>query len=304
MLATDTHDTKRGLDVRARLAVISELPGPWIDAVRRWSTLTERHRSGSWPDRNTEYLFYQTLVGAWPVCAERLTAYMEKASREAKVHTSWTSPQSEYDAALRGFVLGSLGNRTFMDDVRRFVEPLVEPGRINSLSQLLIKLTAPGVPDLYQGTELWALHLVDPDNRQPVDYTERRQALASLKSLSASAIWQRADEGLPKMWVTHAALQLRRQRPEAFSIDSDYSATDARGPKAGHVVAFQRGDRAITIVPRLVSKASGQWRGTTVRIPAGTWDNVLSRERLTGGDVDLADLWRDFPVALLARVDS
>ena len=139
--------------------------------------MTESHRAGDWPDRNTEYFFYQTLVGAWPVCTERLTVYMEKVSREAKVHTSWTSPNADYDDALRLFVEASLADAAFMQDVE-FVEPLVGPGRINSLAQTLIKLTAPGVPDLYQGTELWALHLVDPDNRRSVDYDERRRALS------------------------------------------------------------------------------------------------------------------------------
>ena len=144
MLATSTHDTKRGEDVRARLAVLSERPEVWIEAVRRWSAMTALHRTGDWPDRNTEYFFYQTLVGAWPICPERLTAYMEKASREAKVHTSWTSPHAEYDAALRRFVDACLADPEFMQDVGSFVEPLVAPGRINSLAQTLLKLTAPG----------------------------------------------------------------------------------------------------------------------------------------------------------------
>ncbi len=304
MLATDTHDTKRGEDVRVRLAVISEQPALWMDAVRRWSALTQPHRTGEWPDRNTEYFFYQTLVGVWPVCAERLTAYMEKVSREAKVHTSWTSPQPEYDAALRNFVTASIGDRAFMEDVRRFVEGLIEPGRINSLAQTLIKLTSPGVPDLYQGSELWALNLVDPDNRRPVDYTARRHALASVKSLTPSAIWHRADEGLPKVWVTHAALQVRRRRPDAFSAHSGYAPVLAQGPLALHVVAFQRGDSVLTIVPRLVRKAGGHWHGTTLPIPAGTWDNVITGERVNGGDADLGDLWHHFPVTLLERVDS
>jgi (1->4)-alpha-D-glucan 1-alpha-D-glucosylmutase len=304
MLATDTHDTKRGEDVRARLALLSEQPVSWMDAVRRWSALTQPYRRGELPDRNTEYFFYQTLVGAWPVCTERLTAYMEKVSREAKAHTSWTSPQPEYDAALRHFVSASLGNAAFMDDVRRFVERLMEPGRINSLAQTLIKLTSPGIPDLYQGAELWALNLVDPDNRRPVDYTTRREALASVKSLTPQAIWQRADEGLPKMWVTHAALQVRRRRRDAFSAHSLYTPLYAQGPLAGRVVAFQRGESVVTIVPRLVMTAARRWSGTTVRIAAGIWDNVITGKRVNEGDIDVGDLWRDFPVALLERIDS
>jgi (1->4)-alpha-D-glucan 1-alpha-D-glucosylmutase len=304
MLSTDTHDTKRSEDVRARLALISEQPGVWMDAVERWSAMTHLYRTGDRPDRNTEYFFYQTLVGAWPLCAERLTAYMEKVSREAKVHTSWTSPNPDYDTALRHFVLSCLDNGAFMEDVRRFVDSLIAPGRINSLSQTLIKLTAPGVPDLYRGTELWALHLVDPDNRRPVDYEARRQALAAVQSLSPQAIWQRLDAGLPKLWVTHTALQLRRRRPDAFSAQSSYTPVDARGPLAGHVVAFQRAGSVMTIVPRLVMKAEGRWRGTTVPLSPGVWENVIDRQRLNGDEVDLADLWREFPVALLERVDE
>ena len=301
MLTTATHDTKRGEDVRARLAVLSELPGRWSDAVRRWSVMTQAHRTGDWPDRNTEYFFYQTLVGAWPVCAERLTAYMEKVSREAKAHTSWTSPNAEYDDALRAFVEACLADATFMQDVREFVEPMIGPGRINSLAQTLIKLTSPGVPDLYQGTELWSLHLVDPDNRGPVDYDERRRALSQVTSLGPAAIWRRADEGLPKMWVTHAALQLRHRRPDSFDARGTYAAVHARGPMACHVVAFRRGEDVMTIVPRLPIRADGRWRGTTVPISPGIWHNALTGKRVDEGEVDAAELWQDFPVALLER---
>jgi (1->4)-alpha-D-glucan 1-alpha-D-glucosylmutase len=304
MLATTTHDTKRGEDVRARLAALSEQPDRWIDAVRRWSTIAAAHRTGDWPDRNTEYLFYQTLVGAWPICVERLAAYMEKASREAKVHTSWTSPHSDYDQALRTFVHGCLDDQLLMQDVRQFVEVLVTPGRINSLAQTLLKLTSPGVPDLYQGTELWALQLVDPDNRHPVDYDARRRALAEVKSLSPEAIWRRADEGLPKMWVTHAALQVRQRHREAFGAHGSYAAVHATGPLACNVVAFQRGENVMTIAPRLVVGASGHWQGTMVSAPPGVWHNVLTRQRVAEGDVDLSLLWQEFPVALLERTWS
>jgi len=301
MLATATHDSKRGEDMRARLALLSEEPAAWIAAVRRWSAMAEAHRTNEWPDRNTEYFFYQTLVGAWPVCAQRLTAYMEKACREAKEYTSWTAPDTTYEASVRTFVDGCLTDRDLMQDVRQFVESLIEPGRINSLAQTLIKLTAPGVPDLYQGTELWSLHLVDPDNRRPVDYEERRRALAEVKQLSARAIWDRADEGLPKMWVTHAALQLRQRQPEAFGGHSRYGAADTRGPLASHVVGFCRGENVMTIVPRLVMRANGRWQGTGICVPRGSWTNVLTGQPIDGGDVDVSDIWRDFPVALLER---
>jgi (1->4)-alpha-D-glucan 1-alpha-D-glucosylmutase len=191
-----------------------------------------------------------------------------------------------------------------MQDVRRFVEPLIGPGRINSLAQTLLKLTSPGVPDIYQGTELWALHLVDPDNRRPVDYDARRRALADVVQLSPSAIWERADEGLPKVWVTHAALQLRNRRPEAFGPRGDYTAVHAKGPLAPHVTAFRRGEDVMTIVPRLVIGAASRWSGSTVRVASGRWRNVLTGQRVEAGDVDVSRLWHDFPVALLERTDS
>jgi (1->4)-alpha-D-glucan 1-alpha-D-glucosylmutase len=304
MIATATHDTKRGEDVRARLALLSEQPSAWMDAVRRWSAMAQPHRTRELPDRNTEYFFYQTLVGAWPVCAERMTAYMEKVCREAKTHTSWTAPDSAYEDAVRAFVERCLNDRHLMQDVTQFVGSLIESGRINSLAQTLVKLTAPGVPDTYQGTELWSLHLVDPDNRRPVDYEARRRALAEVKHLSAQATWERADEGLPKMRVTHAALQLRRRRRDAFDESSSYVAVDARGALASHVFAFRRGEHVMTIVPRLVLRAGGRWAGTSICVPHGSWTNVLTGYSIDGGEVELAELWRDFPVALLERAGS
>jgi (1->4)-alpha-D-glucan 1-alpha-D-glucosylmutase len=304
MLATATHDTKRGEDVRARLALLSECPAEWAEAVRRWSAITAVYRTGEWPDRNAEYLFYQTLVGAWPVSPARLTSYMEKATREAKAHTTWTSPNAAYDAAMTRFVEGSLADAAFTDDVRTFVQPLIAPGRINSLAQTLLKLTSPGVPDVYQGTELWDLHLVDPDNRDLIDYDRRRRALVEIGNLSPAAIWQRGDDGLPKMWVVSQALQARRRHGEAFDQTGAYTPVDAEGPLAAHVVAFRRGDRIITVVPRLVLGAGEHWPNTTIPLPEGAWHSPLSRRRFSSGAVPLGDLWREFPVALLERIDS
>ena len=302
MLTTATHDTKRGEDVRMRLAVLSEQPAAWIEAVRRWSTITSRHRTGDWPDRNAEYFCYQALVGAWPISLSRVTAYMQKATREAKAHTSWTSPNAEYDEAVKVFVEGCLGNSVFLDDVGRFVDPLVRPGYTNSLAQTLIKLTAPGVPDVYQGTELWAFHFVDPDNRQPVDYDARRQALAEVRRLSPATIWTRADEGLPKLWAISQALHLRARHAVSFGAEGTYTALDASGPSAEHVVAFMRGSNVVTIVPRLICRANGAWQETRVRLPTGEWLNVLTGQRISSENVDLSELWSEFPVALLERV--
>jgi (1->4)-alpha-D-glucan 1-alpha-D-glucosylmutase len=300
MLATSTHDNKRGEDVRARLALLSEIPDQWAGAVRRWTHVAARYRTAEWPDRNTEYLFYQTLVGAWPLEVDRALAYMEKATREAKAHTSWMSPNAEYESAVRRFVEGALGDDEFTAGVRAFVEPLVGAGWVNALSQVLLKLTAPGVPDIYQGSELWSLHLVDPDNRRPVDYELRRRALREVQALCAEQIWQRADEGLPKLWMIHQALGLRKRRPELFDAGSSYDAISACGERASHVVAFGRGGGSVTVVPRLVLGLAADWRDTAIALPSGQWQNVLTGDD-AAGRMRMSDLLSRFPVALLER---
>jgi (1->4)-alpha-D-glucan 1-alpha-D-glucosylmutase len=303
MLATSTHDTKRSEDVRARLALLSEIPERWGAAVARWIATNERHRRNGFPDRSAEYLLYQTLVGAWPLGSERAAAYMEKAGREAKRHTSWTSTNPAYEDAVRTFVHAILGDPAFCADLEAFVTPLVAPGRLNACAQTLVKLTAPGVPDVYQGTELWDLSLVDPDNRRPVDWQLRRRLLAELEGRTPEAIWTRLDEGLPKLWIIRQALALRRRRPAAFGVEGTYRVLAARGRKALHAVAFARGDDVITLVPRLVLGLGGEWDDTTLTIGDGPWENVLTGETIEGGERRVADLLCRFPLALLARPD-
>jgi (1->4)-alpha-D-glucan 1-alpha-D-glucosylmutase len=301
MLATSTHDTKRSEDVRARLYLLSEIPQRWGEAVRRWVALNERHRRGDWPDRNAEYHFYQAVVGAWPLDVQRAVAYMEKAMREAKVYTSWTRTNQAYEEAVLGFVTEVLEDQEFTADLEAFVAPLIEPGRVNSLALTLLKLTAPGVPDLYQGTELWDLSLVDPDNRRPVDYDRRRRLLASLNGATPQAIWARVDEGVPKLWVIRQALRLRRRRPALFGPQGEYEPLEADGPRAQHAVAFMRGGGAVTVVPRLVLGLNGDWGETTLALPPGHWRNELTGEEFYGDAVPLGLLLAPFPVALLAR---
>ena len=300
MLASTTHDTKRSEDVRARLAVLSEIPSEWIDEVRSWSEINARHKTGDFPDRNAEYLLYQTLVGAWPIEEPRILAYMEKAIREAKAFTSWTNANAEYEDAVKSFVEMILRDEQFVSRLDRFVTRVLEPGRITSLSQTIIRLTAPGVPDIYQGTELWALSLVDPDNRRPVDFELRRKLLNELKSATPEEIMKRMDEGLPKMWVIRQVLKTRAERHETY-LNGGYEPLRANGNKADHVVAFLRREDAITVAPRLVTGVSSGWQDTSLSIPDGSWRNELTGDQIRGGEIQVGDLLRRFPVALLVK---
>ncbi|HVW34755.1 MAG TPA: malto-oligosyltrehalose synthase, partial [Acidimicrobiia bacterium] len=310
LLATSTHDTKRAEDTRARIALLSEIPREFAEAVARWTVLGRPHRTDpSLPDRNAEWLLYQTLVGAWPLPADRAVAYMEKATKEAKEHTSWVNPDPVYDDGLRSYVDGILGDATFAAAVEDFVAPLVEPGRVNSLAQALLKLTSPGVPDIYQGCELWDHSLVDPDNRRPVDFALREALLAEAEAAPGpAAVWpDRAGAGLPKLFLTHRALHLRARRAELFGVGSGYRRLVATGPKAAHVVAFARLNSAgeagaVAVAPRLVLGLAGDWAGTVLTLPDGGFTDVFDGQRSFTGEVPLAELLAPFPVALLERV--
>ncbi len=224
MLDTSTHDTKRSEDVRARLDAITELDGEWIDAVRRWTEMNERHRVGGWPDHNTEYLLYQTLVGAWPISTERVVEFLQKAGREARVYTTWTAPIQDHEEAVAAFAAAILADTRFTADLETFVARVLEPGRINSLAQTLLKITTPGIPDFYQGTELWNLSLVDPDNRRPVDFAHSRRLLEQLRpETTPEEVLEHMDSGLPKLWVIRQGLALRNAHPEWFGAESSYT---------------------------------------------------------------------------------
>lgn len=301
MLATSTHDTKRSEDVRARIALLSEVTGSWGRAVRGWMEHNDTHRSPQDPvDRNVEYLLYQVLVGAWPLSRQRAQQYLSKATKEAKVHTSWVAPDERYDDALARFLDAIFADGAFQASLEEFVRPLILPGRVNSLSQLLLKLTAPGVPDLYQGSELWDLSLVDPDNRRPVDFDRRRRLLAKLDTLSLAEVMERIDEGLPKLLVVRRALDLRGRMPEAFGARATYLPLEVTGERAAHLVGFQRSGTAVTLVPRLVMGIRDGWGDTQVHLPEGTWSDLFTGESLVG-TVPAADALGRFPVALLKR---
>ena len=301
MLASSTHDTKRSEDVRCRISLLSEMPGDWEVAVERWTTINRKHKNGELPDQNTEYFLYQTMVGAWPIERDRLLAYMKKACREAKQRTSWVSPNKEFEDATREFIENLYRDCAFRNDFEQFVKPLIEPGRINSLALTVLKFTSPGIPDTYQGTELWDLSLVDPDNRRPVDYELRRRLLSELPYLSVEDVWSRIEEGLPKLWTIHHALRVRRERAAALGDDGGYTPLKAEGDKSSHLVAYMRGDSVIAMVPRLVFKLDRNWCNTSIELPAGNWTNQLSGSALKGGRLRVGDILKSFPVALLTK---
>jgi (1->4)-alpha-D-glucan 1-alpha-D-glucosylmutase len=300
LLATSTHDNKRSEDVRTRISILSEIPERWAEGLHQWSKLNAPAWQNHAPDRHAEYLLYQTLIGAWPIDRERCWQYMLKACREAKINTSWHEPNAAYEESIRGFVDGVFQTPEFIASLERFVDPLILPGRINSLAQTLIKMVAPGVPDFYQGTELWDLSLVDPDNRRPVDFGLRAAFARHARTLSVADVAAEWDSGLPKLWMTARVLALRRERAEDFSDQSKYQPLIAQGTHLARLLAFRRGENLIAIVPRFTMSLGGEWGDTRLPLPGGSWRNcftdaVLQREAMPDA------LFNSFPVALLIR---
>jgi (1->4)-alpha-D-glucan 1-alpha-D-glucosylmutase len=299
-LATSTHDNKRSEDVRTRISILSEIPDRWAEALHQWSQLTEASWKNRTPDRHAEYLLYQTLIGTWPITLERCWQYMLKASREAKLRTSWHEPNTGYEASIQGFTEGVFENHEFLNSLETFIQPLILPGRINSLAQTLIKMLAPGVPDFYQGTELWDLSLVDPDNRRPVDYAERNRLLDRCENMSGPQTLLEWDTGLPKLWLISRLLKLRHARPVDFSPESKYQPLVAQGTRLGNLLAFRRGENLIVAVPRFLTSIGNDWSDTRLPLPQGTWRHAFTEAEVTG-PVSAEDLFGKFPVALLIR---
>ena len=332
--ATSTHDTKRSEDVRARINVLSEIPGEWRERVGVWQKLNRKHRvvvdGLVVPGPNEEYLLYQTLLGAWPISLERLQAYLLKAIHEAKVETSWINPAARYDEAILSFaeaVLDPARSALFLADFTRFQTRIAAFGALNSLAQLLIKVTAPGVPDFYQGTELWDLSLVDPDNRRPVDWALRRRLLDDLvKEIEgtqdlaglARGLLKAREDGRVKLYLTRQALAFRLARAAVFER-GEYRPLEAQGRLAEHVCAFARvadGKVVLTVVPLHLAKrriddppvGPDYWEGTCLAIPddlGARFGNVLTGETVEvevtaeGRGLALGRALASFPVALL-----
>jgi (1->4)-alpha-D-glucan 1-alpha-D-glucosylmutase len=340
MLATSTHDTKRSEDVRARINVLSELPGLWRRSLQRWSHMNRARRrivdDLPAPGPHAEYLLYQTLLGSWPLESldetafatyrERIEEYMIKASREAKRRTSWANVNADYEEALRQFVRVSLERREgnpFPDEVAASAHRLARFGFMNSLAQTLLKLTAPGMPDIYQGNELWDFSLVDPDNRRPVDYERRRRMLADLeRSTDAVSLLTTLEDGRAKLFLTSKTLQFRRANDALFRNGS-YIPLRTTGEHASHLCAFARKHEdalAIVVVPRLTARLLGEreglplgpevWSDTAIELPthrkvaAADFVSVLDGSGVTSTDrlLRAADALARWPVALLSGI--
>lgn len=289
MVGLTTHDTKRGEDVRARIGVLSQVPSLWAELVGKWTLATPP------PDARTGLFLWQNLFGVWPAdgqitdsLRQRVHAYAEKAIREAAVHTTWNDPDSDFETKVHTW-LDAVFDGPVAAEMTSLVARLDMHARSDALAQKLLGLTVPGVPDVYQGTELWEDSLVDPDNRRPVDYAARRDALSANRH--------------PKLRVVSSALTLRRDRPAAFT-EGRYTPMLADGPAAGHVLAFLRGDDVLTAVTRHTVRLSETgWADTSLTLPAGTWTDRLSGVRHSGR-VLTAELFTDLPVALLERADG
>ena len=290
MTTLSTHDTKRQEDVRARLAVLSELPAEWAEAVERW-----RSRGEPPLEPDLDYLLWQTLVGAWPITAGRLEDFLTKAMREAKTRSSWDEPDPAYEEAVLAYARGVLADPELVTDLTSFVAEIAPYARVNVLGQKLVQLAMPGVPDVYQGCEMTGLALVDPDNRRPVDHGRRRERLTRLDTGRAPK-----DLDDEKLLVTARTLRLRRAHPEWFGPGARYEPVMARGPAAEHVVGFARGE-AVALATRLPVglERRGGWSGTRVDVVRQGWRDVLTGCTHMGPILDADRLFEHLPVALL-----
>ena len=337
MNATSTHDTKRSEDVRARIHLLSEMPREWHTRFRRWSAWNRDKRvtvmNRTVPTAAEEMLIYQTLLGAWPLAEsevegfrERVLAFITKAAREAKQFTSWLRPNEAHERALRNFVAGILdssGARRFLADFRRFQGRIAFHGAINSLAQLLLKIAAPGNPDIYQGNELWDFSMTDPDNRRPVDFTTRASLLENMQQpaangAQAASLLNNWADGRVKLFLSNKALEFRRRHADLF-LKGDYVPLYASGRMRQHVCAFMRTykkESVLVAVPRFTTAITdpGQfpvgskiWRKSGLDLPAGAprqWKQILTGDRTKCGTGSrmllLSNIFSQFPAALLS----
>jgi (1->4)-alpha-D-glucan 1-alpha-D-glucosylmutase len=332
MSASATHDTKRGEDVRARINVLSEIPDEWNKKIFYWHQLNRNKKlkvKGKMvPGKNEEYFLYQTMMGTYPFqegldlqWTERVKNYMIKAGREGKVYTNWIDPQTTYEKALTEFVERIVGSKSFFEDFKPFQKKVAFFGMLNSLSQTLIKITSPGIPDFYQGTELWDLSLVDPDNRRSVDYETRTHRLSEMlhptqedRLKCLKELWSTRSDGGIKLYTIYQALQMRKTLRECFTFGT-YHPIEPKGHLKEQVIAFARNQGSVwtlTIVPRFLAgliqegelpHGDSLWGNTTLVLPAGApsqWaDAMTGQQHRTGKHLKVCDILKYFPVSLL-----
>ena len=299
--ATSTHDTKRGEDVRARLNVLSDMPETWFRNVEEWMHMNKTLKRNGLPDANDEYFIYQTLVGAWPLIKEeersfgdRLNAYLQKALREGKIHSNWTTPDLEYEQATKDFMAALLKpNTPFQKSFQRFLDQIKDAAVIHSLHQVLLKFTCPGIPDVYQGCELWDFSLVDPDNRRPIDYEKRIAYLDQIANSQDNdlytTLWNNRSDGRIKMWLTYSLIQLRKAHPEIFAY-GDYIPLEVSGTYKDNVLAFARKHKRTSyiiaiplhvstlFVDKVINLTRFDWKDTVIQLPKtvkSEWTSLL-----------------------------
>ncbi|MGZ8919880.1 MAG: malto-oligosyltrehalose synthase, partial [Limisphaerales bacterium] len=317
MLATSTHDTKRGEDTRARLNVLSEMPADWEQKVFEWRALNESFKRNHSPAFSDEYLLYQILLGTWipdpdlPAYIERLQNYMLKASREAKTNTSWTEPNEPYESATKTFVADILNSASFRQSLASFASEIAYFGTFNSIAQVILKTCSPGVPDFYQGTEHWDLTLVDPDNRRPIDYSLRKKLLAELETTRPSDLLNNWESGAIKLFTTATTLRIRRENPALTS--GDYRAISISGARSKHIVSFARtsgNSNLLIAVPRFIRTLTAgeqiyphaaHWADTRLDFEGARFKNLLTGEE--HHTLAAADLFKTFPAAILVPLD-
>lgn len=336
MNGTSTHDTKRGEDVRARINVLSEMPEEWESNIEKWSRLNDKNKKilndKGMPDKNDEYFLYQTLIGSFPFYederssfTDRVKEYIIKAVREAKVHTGWIKPDADYEDAFLSFIdeiLKPLKQNRFLKEFLPFQKKIAHYGIFNSLSQALIKITSPGAPDFYRGTELWDLFLVDPDNRRPVDFERRREFLRDIKEKDSTSglieeLLSAKEDGRIKLFLIYKSLKARNLRKDVFE-KGDYVPLEIQGECKDHIIAFGRkteNDFAITVAPRFFTSlvkedeyplGKSVWKDTRIIIPEGfphLWSDAFTEARVEGdGTLSAGEIFKSFPAALLVNV--
>jgi (1->4)-alpha-D-glucan 1-alpha-D-glucosylmutase len=317
LLATSTHDTKRGEDTRARLNVLSEMTVEWNEKINEWRTLNEPYKRNDSPSFPDEYLLYQVLVGTWTpnpdlqAYIERIQNYMLKAIREAKTCTTWTDPNEAYESSTREFIAGILTSATFRESLAALALEIAYFGMFNSIAQVVLKTCSPGVPDFYQGSEHWDLTLVDPDNRRPIDYSLRKNLLQKLESATASGLLKTWNSGAIKLFATTSALRIRAAHPALTA--GDYRRIQISGAKSNHIISFSRTSGKSTLhiaVPRFIRTLTGgkqtyptaaDWLDTRLNFAGARFRNLLTNEEHT--TLAAADIFKSFPAAILLPLD-